>query len=125
MVIEYLEEAINLMEGGTEDQSDDANIPANESLNRAQNCIDELLRSLNLEYELAKNLHQIYIFSKKELMAAAVTGNTDRVARVLKNLSRHPTKLNYMKSNAKRLARPNSTSDLCEILYNHLQKNCN
>ena len=49
----------------------------------------------------------------------------DNIARVLKNLSRHPTKLNYMKSNAKRLARPNSTSDLCEILYNHLQKNCN
>ncbi len=78
IVIDYLETAIKHMEEG-------GSIEANECLDRAQSCIDELLRSLNLEYELAKNLHQIYIFSKKELMAAAVTGNTNRVARVLKN----------------------------------------
>lgn len=47
----------------------------------------------------------------------------DNVARILKNLSRHPNKLSFMKANTKRLARPNSTSDLCEILYNHLNNN--
>ncbi len=78
IVIDYLEEVIEHMGAGRRKE-------ANESLDRAQNCIDELLHSLNMEYELARNLHKIYIFSKKELMAAGVTGNAERVARVLKN----------------------------------------
>ncbi len=78
IVIDYLTDAIEHMDGGRRKE-------ANECLDRAQNSIDELLRSLNMEYELAKNLHKIYIFSKKELMAAGVTGGTERIARVLKN----------------------------------------
>ena len=78
IVIDYLEEAIDLIGEGKKKE-------ANVSLIRAQNCIDELLRSLNMEYELAKNLHMIYIFSKKELMAAGVTYSSDRISRVLKN----------------------------------------
>jgi len=46
----------------------------------------------------------------------------DNIARVLKNLDRHPNKLDFMKANAKRLARPNSTSDLCETVYNKLKR---
>ena len=58
MVMYYLDEAIeNIGIGKKED--------AQKSLMRAQNCIDELIHSLNMEYELARNLFQIYIFSKR------------------------------------------------------------
>lgn len=78
MVIDYLEEAIDGIGIGQKDS-------ATRSLLNAQNCIDELIRSLNLKYELARNLRQIYIFSKKELVAAGATFNSHRIWRVLKN----------------------------------------
>ncbi len=78
MVMDYLEEAIDEIGIGKKDA-------ASRSLSNAQNCIDELIRSLNLEYELARNLHQIYIFSKKELIAAGATYSIHRIWRVLKN----------------------------------------
>ncbi len=78
MVIYYLDEAIDNIGIGRKDD-------AIKSLMRAQNCIDELIRSLNLDYELAKNLYQIYIFSKKELIVASATYSIHRIWRVLKN----------------------------------------
>jgi flagellar protein FliS len=57
MVMYYLDEAIdNIGIGKKED--------AVKSLMCAQNCIDELIHSLNMDYELAQSLYQIYIFSK-------------------------------------------------------------
>jgi flagellar protein FliS len=55
------------------------------SLQKAQNCIDELVHSLDLNYELARNLREIYIFSKKELIVAGATYSIHRIWRVLKN----------------------------------------
>ena len=78
MVIEYLDEAIALEKEGNRDE-------AMVSLQRATGCIDELIHSLNLEYELARNLYSIYIFSRKELLAAGATGNGERIGRVRKN----------------------------------------
>ncbi len=78
MVMDYLEEAIDEIGIGKKDA-------ASRSLLNAQNCIDELIRSLNLDYELARNLHQIYIFSKKELIAAGASYSIHRIWRVLKN----------------------------------------
>ncbi|WP_034445185.1 flagellar export chaperone FliS [Butyrivibrio sp. AE2032] len=78
MVMGYLEEAIDEIGIGKKDA-------ATRSLLNAQNCIDELIRSLNLDYELARNLHQIYIFSKKELIAAGASYSIHRIWRVLKN----------------------------------------
>ena len=78
MVMYYLDEAIDYI--GVGQKSD-----AVRSLTNAQNCIDELIHSLNMDYELAKNLFQIYIFSKKELTVAAATFSINRIWRVLKN----------------------------------------
>ena len=78
MVIYYLDEAIDNIGIGRKDD-------AIKSLMRAQNCIDELIRSLNMDYELAQNLYQIYIFSKKELIVASATYSIHRIWRVLKN----------------------------------------
>ena len=77
-VMYYLDEAIdNIGIGKKED--------AVKSLMRAQNCIDELIHSLNMDYELAQSLYQIYIFSKKELIVASATYSIHRIWRVLKN----------------------------------------
>lgn len=44
----------------------------------------------------------------------------DNIARVLKNLYRHPEVLQKMKLNIKNHAKPDSTKDICEILINTL-----
>lgn len=78
MVIYYLDEAIDLIGIGRKDE-------AERSLLNAQCCIDELIGSLNLDYELAQNLYQIYIFSKRELTVAGATFSIHRIWRVQKN----------------------------------------
>ncbi|MBR4831944.1 MAG: flagellar protein FliS [Butyrivibrio sp.] len=78
MIIEYLNETIDAF--GISKRED-----AERTLGYAQNCIDELIRSLDLKYEIARVLHSIYIFSKKELMAAGVNGSMHRVWRVEQN----------------------------------------
>lgn len=59
---------------------------ARECLDMAQCCLDELIRSVDLSYDLGKNLHRIYLFSKKELMVAGVTGSMNKIWRVLQNI---------------------------------------
>jgi flagellar protein FliS len=81
MVIDYLEESIDEFAVG---QRGDAE----KSIMHAQHCIDELIHSLNMEYELARNLHKIYIFSKTELAVASATGNIHRVWKVKKNFEK-------------------------------------
>jgi len=78
MVIEYLNDAID--EIGIGKKAD-----ADKSLGYAQNCIDELLRSLDLNYELARNLHTLYIFFKKELMMAGISYSSNKIWRVEQN----------------------------------------
>ena len=78
MVMYYLDEAIDNIGIGKKND-------AVRSLTSAQNCIDELINSLNMDYELAKSLFQIYIFSKKELVVASATFSINRIWRVLKN----------------------------------------
>ena len=78
MIMYYLDEAIDNIGIGRKDD-------AVRSITNAQNCIDELIHSLNMDYELAQSLFQIYIFSKKELIVAAGTFSIHRIWRVLKN----------------------------------------
>lgn len=42
----------------------------------------------------------------------------DNIARVLKNLYRHPEKIDEMKKNIPNLAKPDSTKNICGILMN-------
>ena len=74
MVTIYLSEAIDHIEAGETAEAD-------RSLMSAQSCIDELIHSVNLDYELGRNLYEIYIFSKKELMAAGARGDAGRIKR--------------------------------------------
>ena len=59
-------------------------------LGQAQNCIDELIKSVNRRVELGRIFNEIYIFSKKELILAEVTEDIDkaeRVEEIFRNLS--------------------------------------
>ena len=78
IIIDYLDEAMDQLSVGKKEE-------AEKNLLYAQNCIDQLISSLNLSVELGRTLHQIYIFSKKELMAAGVTHSLHRIWRVKKN----------------------------------------
>lgn len=44
----------------------------------------------------------------------------DNIARVLKNLYRHPEKIDEMRNNIPNLAKPDSTKNICDILINTL-----
>jgi len=48
-------------------------------LTRAQNCITELIRSLNMEYGIAQTFMQLYIFSKRHLISAAIRQDADYI----------------------------------------------
>ena len=78
MVIDYLEEALDAIGSGDKEH-------ARVLLSYAQSCIDELIRSVNREYELGRILSDIYIFSKKELTAAAINYSQHRIWKVEQN----------------------------------------
>lgn len=78
IIIDYLDEAIDEFSIGKKDEG-------RACILKAQNCIDELTRSVNLETELGRMFHKIYIFSKKELMVAGVNTNIHKIWRVKKN----------------------------------------
>lgn len=41
-----------------------------QSLRKIRNCIGELMESLNLEYEMARNMYSLYVFFLKEIVKA-------------------------------------------------------
>jgi flagellar protein FliS len=78
MVLQYIDDALDDITVGKRESAD-------RSIAHAQNCIDELIRSLDLNYELGRNLYGIYLFSKKELNAAISGYNMHRIWRVKQN----------------------------------------
>ena len=63
MVMEYLDAARDAYEDGDM-------VDFDIEVNRAQECINELIRSLHLEYDLAHQFLQLYLFAKRELIMA-------------------------------------------------------
>lgn len=63
MVLDYINDAEDSLEN-----SDEKGFL--EGLSRAMNCIDELIHSLNVEYELGNNLLALYLFEKKQIIKA-------------------------------------------------------
>ena len=78
IIIDYLDEAMDEISIGKKDDGA-------KTLLKAQNCLDELIRSVNLHTDLGKTLYEIYIFSKKELIAAGASYSLHRIWRVKKN----------------------------------------
>jgi flagellar protein FliS len=60
---------------------------ANNSLKKAQDILMELMVSLDLKYDVAKNLMDIYMFVHGELVNMNVTKNTEKADILIKILS--------------------------------------
>lgn len=43
-----------------------------QSIRKIRNCIGELMESLNLEYEMARNMYSLYVFFLKEIVKAEI-----------------------------------------------------
>lgn len=52
----------------------------------ARKCIDEMMNNLNYEYEIARNLKQIYLAMKKDIRTAYLEESPERIIPVYKNL---------------------------------------
>ena len=63
MILVYIKEAREAFEG--KNQKEYAR-----SIQKIRNCIGELMDSLNLEYEMARNMYSLYVFFIKELVKA-------------------------------------------------------
>ena len=75
MVLDYISEAEKSLENDDEKGF-------SEGLFRAMSCVDELIHSLNLDYELGKNLLAIYLFEKKQIIRASVKMSNDELLHV-------------------------------------------
>lgn len=64
MVLLYIDEAEAALETGSRVEYKDA-------IRKIRGCIDELTASLNLDYELAHNLLQLYLYVSRELVKAS------------------------------------------------------
>lgn len=82
MILDYLEEAEYYY-------NNDDSSGFSEGLSRAMNCIDELIHSLNIRYELGNNLLGLYLFEKRQLLRAIGKNsdeNLDHVKKTFTNL---------------------------------------
>ena len=64
MVLLYVDEAQEALDAGQKMEYKSA-------IRKIRGCIDELTASLNLDYELAHNLLQLYLYISRELVKAA------------------------------------------------------
>lgn len=53
------------------------------NINKAKECIDELLNSLHMEYEIAATLKSLYFFYKRELTTAAIQNKNELVLPII------------------------------------------
>ena len=54
------------------------------NIERAKDCIDELLNSLHMQYEVAGILKSLYFFYKRELTSAGIQRNQEKILPVMK-----------------------------------------
>ena len=75
MVLDYISEAEDFLEIG-----DDKGF--SEGLSKAMNCIDELIHSLNMNYELGNNLLALYLFEKRQILIATARKSDEELEHV-------------------------------------------
>lgn len=63
MILVYIDEAKEAFEKNNEEDY-------MQSLRKIRNCIGELMESLNLDYEMARNMYSLYVFFLKEIVKA-------------------------------------------------------
>ena len=100
MVLTYLEDAIEAFE---------KNNPKEYKWNieRAKECIDELLNSLCVEYEIASVLRGLYYFYKRELTTAAVQRKKELIPPVMQMIGE-------LKESYEKIAKQDTSAPLME-----------
>lgn len=76
MVLVYLEDSLEAFE-----KKDYKEYRWN--IERAEDCLDELLNSLHMEYEIAGILRGLYFFYKRELTTAAIQERQEKILPVI------------------------------------------
>ena len=76
MVLVYLEDSLEAIENKNYKEY-------KWNIERAKDCIDELLNSLHMEYEIAGVLKSLYFFFKRELTTAAIQSKKELVQQVM------------------------------------------
>ncbi len=64
MVLLYIDEAEEALDGGNK-------VEYKSAIRKIRGCMNELVASLNFDYELAHNLMQLYLYVSKELVKAS------------------------------------------------------
>ena len=75
MVLLYIDEAEGALEAGDRKAVKSA-------VRKARGCVEELTASLHLEYELAQNLLQLYLYADRELVKASSRYEKEPLAHV-------------------------------------------
>ncbi|MBD5521498.1 MAG: flagellar protein FliS [Lachnospiraceae bacterium] len=88
MILIYLDEARNALE--VDEKAEYKN-----AIRKIRGCMNELTDSLHLEYELAQNLLQLYLYINKELVHASIHYDKESLAHVEKII--RPLKEAYSK----------------------------
>ncbi|MCD7725234.1 MAG: flagellar export chaperone FliS [Clostridiales bacterium] len=77
MVLSYLDEAQEALSG-------DHRTEYKSVIRKIRGCMDELTASLNLEYDLAQKLLQLYLYVNRELVQASVHYDTENLEHIRK-----------------------------------------
>lgn len=92
MVLEYVNDAVKA-------RANQDRVAYRDAIRKTRGCINELLSSLNFEYELATNFLQLYMYCNRELALADVKNDSDHlehVSRVVGKLQQTYTELAKM-----------------------------
>ncbi|MGN0308932.1 MAG: flagellar protein FliS [Lachnospiraceae bacterium] len=77
MVLTFLEDACEAFDAGNGTEYKN-------SIRKAGDCLDELIASLDLSYELGLTLHSLYYFYKRQLSSAAIREDKELLEPVIK-----------------------------------------
>lgn len=81
MILCYIEEAVDAYAGQNR-------IEYRETIRKIRGCFNELLGSLNLEYDLAVHLLQLYLYCNRELVHADVKNDVEHLKHIEKVVSK-------------------------------------
>lgn len=80
IAMDYTDEAIAAADSGD-------NTAMSLAAERAMHCVEEMQNNLHFEYELAKSLNKLYLYMKKQLRAAVISGDGSGLSEVRKELA--------------------------------------
>ena len=81
MMLVYIEEARQANEAGDQESF-------RKGIKNAKGCLHELMASLHLEYPVAENLMQLYVYSDRELTRADLRNSRTELAHVEEIMSK-------------------------------------